>query len=221
MQMCIYPMASPGGYQLIGRTLPIWNSFTRAGPFERNKPWLLRNFDQVRYFEVSEEELERMRTDFANGRLELKIEEEEFDMAAYNSMMASVAGEVAAMKEVQRAAMAEQMAIDVEQLARLDSKASLTTSASASMVGMGGDGGDPFEGRDGEAVRAAVTGTVWELKAKVGDTVQAGETLVVLEAMKMEYAVVATVAGKVLDIAVGTGDMVQQGAALCLLEASA
>lgn len=40
-------MASPGGYQLVGRTLPIWNAFTRTGPFQPGKPWLLRNFDQV------------------------------------------------------------------------------------------------------------------------------------------------------------------------------
>jgi len=46
--MCIYPMDSPGGYQLIGQTLPIWNTFGRAGPFTPQKPWLLRNFDQVR-----------------------------------------------------------------------------------------------------------------------------------------------------------------------------
>ena len=46
--MCIYPMDSPGGYQLIGRTLPIWNTFGRVGPFSPAKPWLLRNFDQVR-----------------------------------------------------------------------------------------------------------------------------------------------------------------------------
>lgn len=45
--MCIYPMASPGGYQLVGRTLPIWNSYGRTRPFNAAKPWLLRNFDQV------------------------------------------------------------------------------------------------------------------------------------------------------------------------------
>lgn len=46
--MCIYPMESPGGYQLIGRTLPIWNTFGRVGPFSPATPWLLRYFDQVR-----------------------------------------------------------------------------------------------------------------------------------------------------------------------------
>lgn len=46
--MCIYPMESPGGYQLIGRTLPIWNTFGRTAPFSPDTPWLLRYFDQVR-----------------------------------------------------------------------------------------------------------------------------------------------------------------------------
>ncbi len=45
--MCIYPMDSPGGYQLVGRTLPIWNTYARAGPFSPEAPYLLRQFDQV------------------------------------------------------------------------------------------------------------------------------------------------------------------------------
>jgi len=45
---CIYPMNSPGGYQLVGRTLPIWNSFGKIAPFSADKPWLLNMFDQVR-----------------------------------------------------------------------------------------------------------------------------------------------------------------------------
>ena len=46
--MCIYPMDSPGGYQLVGRTLPIWNTWGRVEPFSPDTPWLLRIFDQVR-----------------------------------------------------------------------------------------------------------------------------------------------------------------------------
>ena len=45
--MCIYPMDSPGGYQLVGRTLPIWNTWGRVEPFSPDAPWLLRIFDQV------------------------------------------------------------------------------------------------------------------------------------------------------------------------------
>jgi urea carboxylase len=45
--MCIYPMDSPGGYQLVGRTLPIWSTFGRTVPFNPTHPWLLEFFDQV------------------------------------------------------------------------------------------------------------------------------------------------------------------------------
>ena len=46
--MCLYPTASPGGYQLVGRSLPIWNAFCTNSLYEQGKPWLLRMFDQVR-----------------------------------------------------------------------------------------------------------------------------------------------------------------------------
>ena len=49
-------MESPGGYQLIGRTLPIWNPFTRTGPFTPGKPWLLRNFDQASHGEPARQQ---------------------------------------------------------------------------------------------------------------------------------------------------------------------
>ena len=52
---------SPGGYQLFGRTLPIYSPFGRCGPFTPAKPWLLEFFDQVRFYQVSEAELEQAR----------------------------------------------------------------------------------------------------------------------------------------------------------------
>ena len=55
--LCVYGMEGPGGYQFVGRTLQMWNRWrdAREGAldFEPGKPWLLRFFDQVRFFEVS------------------------------------------------------------------------------------------------------------------------------------------------------------------------
>lgn len=45
--MCIYGIDSPEGYQLIGRTLPIWNTFLKSPVFAPEEPWLLKFFDQV------------------------------------------------------------------------------------------------------------------------------------------------------------------------------
>jgi hypothetical protein len=43
----IYPIESPGGYQLFGRTLPAWQTWGKGKDFEPTRPWLLEAFDQV------------------------------------------------------------------------------------------------------------------------------------------------------------------------------
>jgi hypothetical protein len=50
-------MEGPGGYQLFGRTIQVWNTHRETDAFEAGKPWLLRFFDQIRFFKVSAEEL--------------------------------------------------------------------------------------------------------------------------------------------------------------------
>ena len=64
---------------------------------------------QVRFFEVSEDELVEQRKLFRDGQLPLKIEEESFDMADYNAFVESVAEETAAFKKKQQQAAVEQV----------------------------------------------------------------------------------------------------------------
>jgi pyruvate/oxaloacetate carboxyltransferase/allophanate hydrolase subunit 1/biotin carboxyl carrier protein len=104
MYMCIYPMESPGGYQLIGRTLPIWNTRGDLPNFSADKPWLLDMFDQVRYKRVSEDELEALRTDFQNGKFTLKVKEEELCMKEYNQFLKSIEKETTEVREKQKIA---------------------------------------------------------------------------------------------------------------------
>jgi urea carboxylase len=59
--LCGYAMEGPGGYQLVGRTLQMWNRFRRRAEFEAGKPWLLRFFDPIRFYPVTAAELERIR----------------------------------------------------------------------------------------------------------------------------------------------------------------
>jgi urea carboxylase len=55
--LCIYGMEGPGGYQLVGRTVPVW----RYLPGSEQQPWLLRPFDRLRFVPVSAEELADLR----------------------------------------------------------------------------------------------------------------------------------------------------------------
>jgi acetyl-CoA carboxylase biotin carboxyl carrier protein len=68
-------------------------------------------------------------------------------------------------------------------------------------------------------VRAHITGTVWKIEVQLGEAVVEGQTLVILESMKMEMPVEAPVAGKVAAILTKEGASVEEGAVLVELDA--
>jgi len=67
-------------------------------------------------------------------------------------------------------------------------------------------------------VEAHITGTVWKIEVAVGDTVQEGDTVLILESMKMEMPVEAEDDGTVREILVEEGQSVSEGDALVVLE---
>ncbi|WP_229071379.1 biotin/lipoyl-binding carrier protein [Actinoplanes sp. DH11] len=62
-----------------------------------------------------------------------------------------------------------------------------------------------------DEIRAEMVANVWKVVASVGDSVSDGDTLVILESMKMEIPVIAESDGTVAQLAVGEGDVVQEG----------
>ncbi|MET0740074.1 MAG: biotin/lipoyl-binding carrier protein [Candidatus Nanopelagicales bacterium] len=62
-----------------------------------------------------------------------------------------------------------------------------------------------------EEVRAEMVANVWKVVVSEGQTVQAGDTLVILESMKMEIPVLTEDGGTVTALHVGEGDVVQEG----------
>jgi acetyl-CoA carboxylase biotin carboxyl carrier protein len=67
-------------------------------------------------------------------------------------------------------------------------------------------------------VRAEMVANVWKVVASAGDTVADGDTLVILESMKMEIPVLAEAAGTVATLAVAEGDVVQEGDLIAVIE---
>jgi len=67
-------------------------------------------------------------------------------------------------------------------------------------------------------VEAHITGTVWKIEVKVGDQVDEGDTVVILESMKMEMPVEAEDPGKVTEIRCEEGQSVSEGDVLVVLE---
>jgi acetyl-CoA carboxylase biotin carboxyl carrier protein len=69
-----------------------------------------------------------------------------------------------------------------------------------------------------EEIRAEMVANVWKVVAAAGDVVAEGDTLVILESMKMEIPVLAESDGTVAQLAVNEGDVVQEGDLIAVLE---
>jgi len=67
-------------------------------------------------------------------------------------------------------------------------------------------------------VEAHITGTVWKIEVEVGDSVDEGDTVVILESMKMEMPVEAEDPGVVKEIVCNEGQSVSEGDTLVVLE---
>ena len=67
-------------------------------------------------------------------------------------------------------------------------------------------------------VRSEITGTVWQLKSRPGDRVESGDTLLVIESMKMEIPVITEDAGTVKEILVKEKEPVAEGQVVAILE---
>jgi acetyl-CoA carboxylase biotin carboxyl carrier protein len=69
-----------------------------------------------------------------------------------------------------------------------------------------------------EEVRAEMVANVWKVVVSQGDNVAEGDTLVILESMKMEIPVVTESAGTVTELKVGEGDVVQEGDVIAVID---
>jgi urea carboxylase len=205
--MCVYGMEGPGGYQLFGRTIQVWNTWRTTPVFTPGKPWLLNLFDQIRFFPVSHEELTEARATFPHGAYPLSIEETEFSYGAYAQELSTNAASITAFKTRQQAAFEAERQRWREQ--GLDSFI-------ADDVGNGPDEGDIPPGCVG--VASPVPGNVWKLLVEVGDKVAAGDAVAIVESMKMEITVTALSRGRVRELRAAPGRNVKSGDVIVVLE---
>jgi urea carboxylase len=204
--LCVYGMEGPGGYQFLGRTCQMWNTYRTTADFAKGRPWLLRFFDQIRFHEVSSDELRRFREDFLHGRVRLESSEQPFRLPEYRRFLAANAESIAAHKQRQQAAFEAE---------RRRWEASGQIGYGADPVPVPEDAPeDPIEAGC-LAVASPVSGSVWKIAVNVGQSVKSGDTLVLVESMKMELPVTAPVDGVIASLTCAEGRAVQ--VAQCLL----
>ena len=178
--LCVYGMEGPGGYQFVGRTCQIWNRFHETADFPAGRPWLLRFFDQLRFYPMGERELLAFRAAFTRGRVQVETEPTTFRFADYRRFL-------------------DDNSASIDELPRASNGRPSSPSASA---------GPRCRRRRGARRRAPAAGADRAPRRRAGDPlarhrqrlgdpgavgarVGAGDRLVVLETMKMETPVVA------------------------------
>lgn len=202
--LCVYGMEGPGGYQFIGRTLQMWNRYRTTPEF--SQPWLLRFFDQIRFYEVSQEELLTIRRQFPLGQYPLKIDQTTFSLTDYEEHLARNHSSIEAFTRQRQLAFQEELArwhAD-GQFNFATSKEDETQQAITLLACE-------------HAVESTVSGSVWQLLVEAGEQVTQGQTLLVMESMKMEIAITANHAGTVSKLLVNQGSQVRAGQTLALI----
>jgi pyruvate carboxylase subunit B len=99
----------------------------------------------------------------------------------------------------------------------IDGKVHNVTVSEGGVVTAAAHGGHGHAHVAGTEVKANLPGNVYRMDVEVGETVAAGDTILVLEAMKMETPVVAPIAGKILALEVEKGTVVQSGDVLAVI----
>ena len=206
--MCIYGMEGPGGYQLFGRTVQVWNSWRATDAFEPGKPWLLRFFDQVRFYPVPAEELIDARARLPHGQYPIRVEHTQFSLRGHDRFLASNADSIAAARHRQQTAF----------------EAERQRWAAAGLDSFVEETGPPVAADEAippgcVGVDSPVPGNVWKVLVGPGDTVRAGEAVAIVESMKMEMTVPAPAPGRVREVLCQPGREVRGGQRIAVLEA--
>jgi urea carboxylase len=210
--LCVYGMEGPGGYQFVGRTVQMWNRYRQTTEFRDGKRWLLRFFDQLRFYPVSAEELLRLRAEFPYGKASLRIESTTLRLRDYRQFLKANGASIAAFKTRQQAAFDAERERwrsgehddDGNVELTVDGAGSASSRLNAIPAGC-------------IAISSPVTGSVWQLHTQVGARAEAGAALIVIEAMKMEIAVQAEQSGTVVELRCQRGQPVSAGETLLVL----
>jgi len=207
--LCVYGMEGPGGYQFVGRTVQMWNSCRDSADFRDGKQWLLRFFDQIRFYPVSADELSGMREDFPHGRFALRVENTTLRLSEQRRFLRDHAASIAAFKTRQQAA------FEAERERWKQSRAVVVEAEPVAPASGGSDAASVPE--DCVAVGSPVTGSVWQVSVVAGSRVSPGDTLLVVEAMKMEVPIAAEQAAEVVEVRGTRGRAVAAGETLLVL----
>jgi urea carboxylase len=204
--LCVYGMEGPGGYQLLGRTIQMWNSFPNGSAPFGDTPWLLRPFDRLKFHQVTADELTEARAGFPHGGYPIKIEHGTFSLAEHQTYLANHEADITQFQHTQRAAFEAERTAWAAQ--GLDTAFLPDPPAPPSRTPL-----PP----GAHSVDSPVPGSVWQILHQPGDPIDAGQPLMIVESMKMEIKITAPTTGILTTIEAVPGQIVRAGQRLAVI----
>lgn len=199
--LCIYGMEGPGGYQFVGRTIQMWNPLKETEYFKAGKPWLLDFFDQIKFYPVRAEEILKAREDFLRGKFPVEIEETTFNLGDYRRFLEENKETIKQFKDHQKESFeAERRMWKEKGLDEFKSEVQEAPVIAEEEISAGC-----------EAARTNLPGSVWKVMIEPGQQVKEGDTLMILESMKMEFPIESEYRGVVEKIYLKPGEQVHSG----------
>lgn len=158
--------------------------FRHQAGFTAEQPWLLKPFDKVRFFEVSIEEYDSLARDYFAGKYRWQISPSTFDFQkAFETMERAQADpDIIEFKRKQREGLSEQEAVENKIYTEWAAGVALNEAVEEEIVTQDGD----FV-----TIPSPMAANLWKIEVKVGDIIEEGQVVAVLEAMKMEVRVLA------------------------------
>ncbi|KUJ07388.1 uncharacterized protein LY89DRAFT_677994 [Mollisia scopiformis] len=177
-------MDSPGGYQLIGRTVPVWDRWVATKGKERM--WMFKVIDRICFYPVSEETLDDAR-EFKTTDSLVKIEEGELNLTEYEVWIEETSKEDAEPGRLRLETLKESGLVD-------ELKPSYQMGSSQDER----KDEDEILNDTEMIVRADIAGWCWQRNVEEGNMVEAVQELISIESMKMEIKILAPMSRRVV-----------------------
>ncbi|KAF4976777.1 hypothetical protein FZEAL_6610 [Fusarium zealandicum] len=213
--LCIYATDSPGGYQLVGRTVDIWDSDLvdtgddsepeqdRSDKRRRSKPWFFQQFDRISFYFVDESELDGD----AQDKL-IRVSDGVLDLSEYEAWLEENKDDMAAT--IARQAEAIESSPFIDELVRPYASKATANSHVQGHLGASSVGG--------ERVKAMMPGRCYKVTVEEGDAIKKGDVVLCIESSKMEVEIRSPVDGSCTAVLVKVGDLVDVNDDLVIIE---
>ncbi|SNX83833.1 probable methylcrotonoyl-CoA carboxylase biotin carboxylase chain [Melanopsichium pennsylvanicum] len=194
----IYPVSCPGGYALLGRTLPCWSTFGDKPGFTHKRPYLFENFDTIQFEKVDQSTYDQALREFDAGIYQWKVKDTIFDVTQQSSFLDSIQQATDEFRKQQAISLAKAEQKEEKLFAEWQAEVQAAEKRKAD--------GQSFSSRTDQAddvkledfandakaipITSSVAANVWKVLVSKGEKVEPGQKVAILEAMKMEIDIV-------------------------------